>query len=153
VKYGRIAATRSVPSWYDQLHLDPRDLLTRSLQQRLGQVVGAGDAVLLFLACHARCDHHDPIVVPLAYVNIHLSCGDGCQRFALLGDQFAIIQDDQHVAGTYPVARLNFHLQHRGDDLAGNVGLAPRFLGFNGDGVINITDLTQFRNRFGVILP
>jgi Dockerin type I domain len=24
---------------------------------------------------------------------------------------------------------------------------------FNGDGAINGTDLTQFRNRFGVILP
>ena len=27
------------------------------------------------------------------------------------------------------------------------------FLDFNGDGAINGTDLTQFRNRFGVILP
>jgi hypothetical protein len=24
---------------------------------------------------------------------------------------------------------------------------------FNGDSVINVTDLVQFRNRFGVILP
>ena len=27
------------------------------------------------------------------------------------------------------------------------------FLDFDGDGAINGTDLTQFRNRFGVILP
>jgi hypothetical protein len=27
------------------------------------------------------------------------------------------------------------------------------FLDFNGDGAINGTDLSQFRNRFGVVLP
>jgi len=50
----------------------------------------------------------------------------GSIKLASSRDQFAIVQDDQHVAWLYPVARLNFHLQHRCDDLAGNVGFAPR---------------------------
>src|SRR5205085_1773066 len=57
-----------------------------------------------------------------------------------------------------------FQLTRTGPGATGHVTLAVdlsvstdpgyvSFLDFNGDGAINGTDLTQFRNRFGVILP
>ena len=43
----------------------------------------------------------------------------------MLGDQIAVVQDDEQVARLDPIARLNLHLPHRRGDLAGNVRLPP----------------------------